>query len=281
MNALYSAKEYWKNLADKYGSSDARGFSPVLHPGTPVWFNEIIDRLQNQAWNNSLTRCGLASNSLVLDVGCGTGRWLARYEKRQFRPVGLDATSSMLKRAATRNLSGPLVAADAQHIPFRDETFSLVSALTVIQHLPWDGQRESLQEMARVLKPGGHLLLLDLIRGQGPHIFPRRPSSWIAEASSAGLSLVEWHGQEYFVVDRAFVKLARIFRGLVRPHSEPALPIQPEDLASKPRSAVESLYWAARKITCKTSEWLEPVARSVCPNGWATHGLFLFRKQFL
>lgn len=280
MKVLYSAKEYWSSLADTYGTADAEGLSPVLHPGTPAWFNETIDRLQNQAWRKGLTRCGVTPDSPVLDVGCGTGRWLARYQKHRLRPVGLDATAGMLKQAATRNISCPLVAAVAQHLPFRDQTFSLVSAVTVIQHIPQDGQRASLQEMARVLKPGGCLLLIDLIRGNGPHIFPRSPASWIAEASLAGLSLVEWRGQEYFLIDRAFVKLAHALRGLVKRNPAPVLPVQQEDSASptRPRPTARSLYWMARKITCKVSEWLEPLARNVCPNEWATHGIFLFRK---
>lgn len=280
MKVLYSAKEYWSSLADTFGTADASGFSPVLHPGTPAWFNETIDRLQNAAWSKGLARCGVTPNSSVLDVGCGTGRWLVRYQRRQLLPVGLDATAGMLKRAATRNLSCPLVAAFAQRLPFRDQTFSFVSAVTVIQHIPPNEQRESLQEMARVLKPGGHLLLIDLIRGNGPHIFPRSPASWIAEGSSTGLSPVEWHGQEYFLLDRAFVKLTHALRSFVKPQSAPGLPVQPEDLSDpmKARSAAGSLYWAARRITCKVSEWLEPLARNVCPNEWATHGLFLFRK---
>jgi SAM-dependent methyltransferase len=280
MKVLYSAKEYWSSLANTFGTADAEGFSPVLHPGTPTWFNETIDRLQNEAWSKGVTRCGVTPNSLVLDVGCGTGRWLARYQNLQLLPVGLDATAGMLQRAATRNLSCPLVAAVAQRLPFRDQTFSFVSAVTVIQHIPPNEQRESLHEMARVLKLGGHLLMIDLIRGDGPHIYPRSAASWIAEASSAGLSLVKWSGQEYFLVDRAFVRLTHALRGIVKRNSASALPVQPEDLAGPMgnRSAARSLYWAARKITCKVSEWLEPLARNICRNDWATHGLFLFRK---
>lgn len=281
MKDLYSAQEYWSSLADTFGTADAEGFSPVLHPGTPAWFNATIDRLQNEAWSKGVARCGIAPSSWVLDVGCGTGRWLARYQKRHLLPVGMDATAGMLKRAASNNLSCPLIVAVAQRLPFRDQAFPFVSAVTVIQHIPPNEQRESLQEMARVLKPGGHLLLIDLIRGEGPHIFPRSPASWITEASAAGLSLLEWHGQEYFLVDRAFVKLIHALRNLVKPNSGPGLPVQPQ-LSSgptEPRSAARAFYWGVRRITCKASEWLEPLAGSVCPGGWATHGLFLFKKS--
>jgi SAM-dependent methyltransferase len=280
VKALYSAKEYWASVADAYGWVDADGFSPVLHPGTPNWFNTTIDRLQEQAWNRGLERCALPADSLVLDVGCGTGRWLARYQERRLRPVGLDATPGMLEQAANRNLSCPLVAALAQTLPFRNEAFDLVSAVTVIQHIPPDGQREALKEMARVLRPKGHLLLLDLIRGEGPHIFPRSPSGWITEASSIGLSLVEWYGQEYFLLDRGFVNLMHGMRGLSGHASEPGLPVQLGNatMQEKPRSTGRLLYWMARKVTCKASEWLEPVARKTCPGEWATHGLFIFKK---
>jgi SAM-dependent methyltransferase len=280
MKALYSAKDYWAGLASAYGSADANGFSPVLHPGAPLWFNATMDRLQERAWSDGLDRCALPDDSLVLDVGCGTGRWLARYRKRRLRPVGLDAAPGMLQRAANRNLSCPLVAAVAQHLPFPNETFALVSAVTVIQHIAPDGQRQALQEMARVIRPGGYLLLLDLIRGEGPHIFPRRPPGWIAESSAAGLSLLAWHGQEYLLLDRAFATAMHRIRCLAGADSEPPLPVQPGAALSpvERQSTGRLLYWLARRITCKTSEWLEPAARTLCPPEWATHGLFIFRK---
>jgi SAM-dependent methyltransferase len=250
----------------------------VLHPDTPVWFNATIDRVQERAWRKGLQLCQIKDGALVLDVGCGTGRWLRRYLERGLQPVGVDATEGMLKRAASNGLKCPLVVGLAQNLPFDDAAFDLVSAVTVIQHISPAFQADALKEMARVLRPGGHLLLLELIRGQGSHIFPRRPPDWIEAASSAAVSLVSWNGQEYLILDRAFVRLVHTVRRFVKIRVDSSLPGQAREPGSEPQRVARQVYWVVRRGTCAISEWLEPVAQNVLPGEWATHGLFVFKK---
>ena len=277
---MYSWKEYWANLAASYGCADAHGFSAVLHPGAPVWFNATIDRLQERAWSKGLQLCQIKDDALVLDVGCGTGRWLRRYSERGLRPVGVDATEGMVQRAAGSGLKCPLVVGLAQSLPFDDAAFDLVSAVTVIQHILPTYQADALKEMTRVLRPGGHLLLLELIRGQGAHIFARRPHDWIEQSSSAGVSLVGWSGQEYLIPDRVFVGIVHAARRLARNGGNSSLPGQAKESVSEPErvTTARRVYWAMRRSTCAISEWLEPVAKNVLPDEWATHGLFIFKK---
>lgn len=275
---MYSWREYWEGLAASYGHADAQGFSPVLHPDAPAWFNTLIDRLQESAWHVGLQSCRLRDNSRVLDVGCGTGRWLRRYLQRNFVPVGVDATQGMLQLAAASGVKCQLVIGCAQNLPFGDEIFDLVSAVTVIQHISADDQGDAFKEMARVLQPGGHLLLLELIRGHGAHIFSRRPSEWIKQASSAGLSLVAWRGQEYLILDRVFVQIAQTIGRLAGRNASPSLPGRTLVGESKPIATARLGYWAIRRCTCAVSEWIEPVVQSVCPGEWATHALFVFKK---
>jgi len=277
---LYSWKEYWASLAASYGWADAEGFSAVLHPDAPIWFNAMIDRLQERAWRKGLQLCQIKDDSLVLDVGCGTGRWLRRYSERGLRPVGVDATEGMLQRAAASGMKCPLVVGLAQSLPFDDGAFDLVSAVTVIQHIPPTCQADALKEMARVLRPGGHLLLLELIRGQGPHIFPRWPQDWIEQASLAGFSLITWRGQEYLLPDRAFVGIVHAVRRLAGNGAASLLPGQAREPVPGPERVptVRLVYWAIRRSTCAISEWLEPAAQIVLPGEWATHALFIFKK---
>jgi SAM-dependent methyltransferase len=238
----------------------------------------MIDRLQENAWSEGLQSCELRDNPRVLDVGCGTGRWLRRYLQRNFVPVGVDATQGMLQLAAASGVECQLVVGCAQSLPFGDGIFDLVSAVTVIQHIPPVDQGDALREMARVLQPGGHLLLLELIRGQGPHIFSHRPSQWIEQACSAGLSLVGWRGQEYLVLDRAFVQIVQAVRGLAGENVGPSLPGRTPVGKSNPLSPARLAYWAIRRCTCALSEWIEPIVQNVCPGEWATHALFIFKK---
>lgn len=278
---MYSWKEYWASLAAYYGWVDPKGFSAVLHPDAPAWFNATIDRLQQSAWRKGLRLCEIKEEASVLDVGCGTGRWLRRYSELGAKPVGVDATEGMVQRAAASGLKCPLVVGLAQNLPFHDAVFDMVSAVTVIQHIPPAYQVDALKEMARVLRPGGHLLLLELIRGRGPHIFARRAPDWIEQAVAAGFSLVEWCGQEYLIADRAFAGIVHAVWQLARNDAAPSLPGQAVDPVSQPlrRSTARVVYWAIRRGTCSISELLEPVAQKLLPAEWATHGLFIFKKS--
>jgi SAM-dependent methyltransferase len=277
----YIPREFWTRLARDFGESDSTGFAPVLHPGTPRWFNRAIDRLQSRIWSKTLNCCALSQGARVLDVGCGTGRWVRRLEEHGLSVVGMDQSSEMLSLARNRGTLSPLVSGEVQNLPFRDESFDCVSAVTVIQHILPQEQIRALSEMVRVLRPGGYLFLIELIRGHGLHVFSRLPDDWIEQVSKPGVSLVSWHGHEYFLFDRVFVYSVQKLRALAgysvsedsAPHSGPAG--EDHELPGLARR----VYWTLRRIAVALSVCAEPLFERVCPSTFATHGVFLFRKQ--
>jgi SAM-dependent methyltransferase len=188
----YSPKEYWAGIADDFRSADPSGIAPVLHPGAPAWFNQLIDKQQFHAIRRALALARIPPAARSLDVGCGTGRWVRRYEQLGFRAAGLDVTLGMLNTARQCGTDGLLVAGEAHRLPFSNGAFDFVSDVTVVQHIPTELQSAVIGEMMRVLKPKGHLLLFELIRGRGAHIFPRSPEDWIEQASSNGATLLGW-----------------------------------------------------------------------------------------
>ena len=101
----------------------------------------------------------------IIDCGCGTGYNLATLLQPYGRAFAFDLTPDALRRA--RASGRPLVRADMEHIPFRSGSFDLATSFDVVQSVPDD--RKALHEMARVLKPGGHVVLnvtaLELLRG--------------------------------------------------------------------------------------------------------------------
>ncbi|HET9400561.1 MAG TPA: methyltransferase domain-containing protein [Candidatus Acidoferrales bacterium] len=276
MSRSYFPTEYWSGVAARYGRSDDGALAPILHPDAPIWFNLTVDRLQKKLWQRALRACALPANAKILDIGCGTGRWIRRYSEAGFNPVGIDATQHMLQRANEIGTHSPLIVAPAQNLPFKDRTFDLISSVTVVQHVIPADQPKILREMARVLRPGGHLLLLELISGAGPHIFPRSPTDWRKLAEDAGLKLETFRGQEFLLPDRIFTGGIQFVRRVLTGATPSVLPAQSRSV-SRP-SLRRRIYWSARHLTCKLSEWVEPAAEAVCPNNWATHGLFLFRK---
>jgi len=97
----------------------------------------------------------LARGGRVLEVGCGTGLILERLATLADEAWGLDLSPGMLEGARRRGLS--VVEGSATHIPFEDDHFDLVCSFKVLAHVPDIGA--ALAEIARVTRPGGHMVL--------------------------------------------------------------------------------------------------------------------------
>jgi ubiquinone/menaquinone biosynthesis C-methylase UbiE len=105
----------------------------------------------------------LAGCRRILDAGCGDGRY-TRHILRRADPEALiaafDLSSRMLVRARRRLKNSRVcqVAADLTHLPYPDGFFDAVVCGWVLEHLP--DPYPGLRELARVLQPGGKLLLM-------------------------------------------------------------------------------------------------------------------------
>ena len=103
----------------------------------------------------------------LLDCGCGTGANLQML-RRYGRAAGIDITLSGLVRAR-RNGERLVARASATTLPFSAGSFHIVTSFDVIYAFDHDMAAQALGEMARVLRPGGHLVLnvaaLPLLRG--------------------------------------------------------------------------------------------------------------------
>jgi len=263
---------------------DVSGFAPILHPLAPLWFNQLIDKLQFRALRRALALAGVPCGGWFLDVGCGTGRWVRRYGELGFSAVGVDATIGMLRIARAQGTKAPLISGLAQSLPFADAAFDCLSDITVVQHIPYELQSKALQEMVRVIMPGGRMILVEVICGKDPHIekdshvFPRQPRDWISEVEHCGASLVEWFGQEFLLADRLCVRLAQTLFGR---SSDLVKQVQSTSYHSSSRkfSVAHHVYWLLRHITVLFSVWVEPAVARICPAALATHGVFVFRKR--
>jgi len=146
----------------------------------------------------------------VLDVGCGTGyllRLLAGRCPQATELAGIDPAPAMIgaaeQAAGDRRLRFTVGA--AERLPFPAGVFDLVVSTTSFDH--WAGQRAGLGECARVLVPGGHLVLADLF---SPLLLPTLLGGRRAKArtrqragrllSAAGFKDLAWHDLYTIVV---------------------------------------------------------------------------------
>ena len=103
----------------------------------------------------------------VLDVGTGTGFMLQGVAPRVDRFIGVDASSAMLDRARENLAAAGFPEPDLRlgtmdDLPVETATVDVVLANMVLHHAPSPGA--ALEEMARVLRPGGRVVLTDLAR---------------------------------------------------------------------------------------------------------------------
>lgn len=98
----------------------------------------------------------------VLDIACGTGRWLDQLLGQGARGgVGVDASSAMLAVAATKpKLRGRLVRADCLSLPFRSEIADMVVCSFALAHLP--DLAAFVAELSRLVKCGADLYVTDV-----------------------------------------------------------------------------------------------------------------------
>lgn len=113
----------------------------------------------------ALKAAAVGAGMKVLDVGCGRGELLYQARKAGALAVGTDYAPAALPLAA-RTSGCPVLRCDAKALPFAGGAFDRVFLLGVADHLhPWELER-CLEEIARVLKPGGLLLVQTCVNRQ-------------------------------------------------------------------------------------------------------------------
>ncbi|HEX3746489.1 MAG TPA: class I SAM-dependent methyltransferase [Bryobacteraceae bacterium] len=120
---------------------------------------------------------GARAPKRVLEAGCGTGynSWLLRTE-RHWPMVPMDISAEGLRYARTMGLERA-VQGDATRLPFASKTFDLVLSIDVLAHLTPGTESAAAHEMARVLTPGGLLV----VRTSALEILRSRHSAFVGE----------------------------------------------------------------------------------------------------
>ena len=135
----------------------------------------------------------------VLDVGCGTGIHLERYQKAGCDVFGIDRSPAMLQVARKRlGESANLYEGDASSMLYSDSEFDLVYMTTVLHEMPATVRSAVIKESKRVLKQDGRILLIDF------HPGPIQPfKGWL---SKCVITLAEISGgREHFKNYRHFI----------------------------------------------------------------------------
>lgn len=142
----------------------------------------------------------------ILDAGCGQGTPVLRRLSTIATAIGIDFSREQLELAADNAPAASSVQGDMTELPVRDDSFDAVTAYHSLIHVPIEAHQSVIDEFARVLRPGGRVLLTegqDEWRGTNPDWLDSSVEmQWDiagAEATrnhlqTAGFTIVdEWH----------------------------------------------------------------------------------------
>jgi ubiquinone/menaquinone biosynthesis C-methylase UbiE len=115
-------------------------------------------RVRGPEWRWIVSR--VPEGASVLDLGCGTGGLLRALSDRIGHGVGADVSGAMLAHARCRGPGLEWTQLDGPRLPWSDATFDVVVSLLSWRYVDWD---PTLAEVARVLRPGGRLLVVDMV----------------------------------------------------------------------------------------------------------------------
>lgn len=102
-------------------------------------------------------------NNYVLEVGVGNGLLLKNIKRKNISYVGVDLSFNMLKEAIKRsykyNIRFKPIKGEATNLPFKDESFDATICIDIIHHIPGDYTSDVIDELIRVTKEYGQILL--------------------------------------------------------------------------------------------------------------------------
>jgi arsenite methyltransferase len=155
----------------------ASGLGSMLYDNAQAFARRFVG-----AWQLPIDWLNVPAGGVALDVGSGPGNVtasLARAAGPDGLALGVDISEPMLARAVSAE-AGPTVGflrADAQRLPFRDETFDAVTSLAVLQLIP--NPATTLSEIARVLNPGGRVAVMVPTAGRGAEFLRWLPNGGV------------------------------------------------------------------------------------------------------
>ena len=134
---------------------------------SPVEWSQVAWKLEGQTVSTDDCRiefihdillANLPRAGLILDAGCGVARWPIYLRRAGYRLVGLEFSHEACRIAIANDPGLPIVRADVRRKPLKGASVDAVLSLGVVEH-DEAGPDAAMQEIHRVLKPGGTLIL--------------------------------------------------------------------------------------------------------------------------
>jgi demethylmenaquinone methyltransferase / 2-methoxy-6-polyprenyl-1,4-benzoquinol methylase len=134
----------------------------------PVYdfMNHAMTMGLDRRWRRLTAEAVVSPGDKVLDACCGTGDLALAARAGGGEVTGLDFSEEMLKRARRKSDEVEWIRGDLLRLPFANETFDAATVGFGVRNV--EDLDRALRELRRVLKPGGRLAILEIVRPRGP-----------------------------------------------------------------------------------------------------------------
>ncbi len=134
----------------------------------PVYdaMNHAMTAGLDRRWRRVTAEAVVAPGDRVLDACCGTGDLALAAQAEGGKVTGLDFSGAMLERARRKSSDIEWIRGDLLRLPFQDGAFDAVTVGFGVRNV--DDLDRALRELRRVLRSGGRLAILEIVRPHGP-----------------------------------------------------------------------------------------------------------------
>jgi demethylmenaquinone methyltransferase/2-methoxy-6-polyprenyl-1,4-benzoquinol methylase len=155
-------------LSVETGRLPAQSVRGMFDGIAPVYdlMNRVMTAGLDGRWRRLTARAVVHDGDRVLDACCGTGDLALAVQAEGGRATGLDFSERMLERARRKSSEVEWVEGDLLELPFPDASFDAVTVGFGVRNVEELGA--ALRELRRVLRPGGRLAILEIVRAKGP-----------------------------------------------------------------------------------------------------------------
>ena len=153
-------------MTARTGTLSPDGVRAMFDRIAPVYdaMNRVMTMGLDQRWRRLAAEI-VHPGDRVLDAACGTGDLAVAAERAGGKVMGLDFSERMLERARSKSSSIEWVQGDVMELPFEDGSFDAATIGFGIRNV--SDLEGGLRELARVLRPGGRLAVLEITRPRG------------------------------------------------------------------------------------------------------------------
>jgi demethylmenaquinone methyltransferase / 2-methoxy-6-polyprenyl-1,4-benzoquinol methylase len=152
----------------RLSAADVRTMFDRIAPVYDV-MNRAMTAGLDRGWRRLTARAVVAPGDRVLDACCGTGELALAARAEGGRVTALDFSPRMLERARRKTADVDWVQGDLLALPFEEGSFDAVTVGFGLRNV--EDLDRALSELRRVLRPGGRLGILEIVRPQGPLLF--------------------------------------------------------------------------------------------------------------